>query len=734
MKSSVPALVSPPHPKELSPSEFYRQLHAAAQARVNESVAADSAKSALRSRATDASVDIDDLKPVVEPLDVLINAIAGARVVLLSQYQTLPECRLALAELIVALKKTLSKPIPLAVALDCLSSDNQMLLDGFAAGQMTLAQLDKATGISEQHGQRYWQSLQPLLQLALDSTTPLKLLAADAAALTRELTARDAVTTKTVETWLKANSTGICFVPAGELRLKSGKLYGALKKHKVTIVLQTWDEIYWWWLDQKKSKVDLQQLDNRCLRWGDNLFSINHLPPLLKLDSYLTWSVGQESWPGWPPTMVVEKIGKIIHKSLRLPESDTVTQPLQVYCCGDIGLLRRIQKLDGLTEEEGSALLTQMAAFESLYLPRPNVIYLATLDGYHLGEEIGHSIRINLTGEVGQAARWSKAGWLYYNSINEAAGYLASKIVTPGRKTDRKSLRACERLAAAAEIDPETMEAQFDRLSQNDIMVLGHRAGYGLGELLYRSLQGGSSRKRRRLARQAADGTTNDSVNAALTPQALHPLFTQPVASEEEAKRIYLELFALAQRKPLQMHRTLHERIHWVGLFYFLFFFMPALIWGEARNLWRFPKPLTLHWQHDLFLALGCAAVMIGVSTLLNRYFAPFKKLSAQLVTFLGALSLEEMFLLSMFSAVGEEFLFRGVLQAEFGLVASSLLFALLHFVPDRRFYPWPAFAFVAGLVFGGIYQLSGNLFVPVIAHFLINFANIVTLLKKKTP
>ena len=82
--------------------------------------------------------------------------------------------------------------------------------------------------------------------------------------------------------------------------------------------------------------------------------------------------------------------------------------------------------------------------------------------------------------------------------------------------------------------------------------------------------------------------------------------------------------------------------------------------------------------------------------------------------------------LISVFSGVGEEAFFRGAVQQEFGLVFASLLFGLAHVGPDRRYLVWTAWAVMAGFVFGFVYDLSGGLLAPVVAHAGHNAATLL--------
>lgn len=77
---------------------------------------------------------------------------------------------------------------------------------------------------------------------------------------------------------------------------------------------------------------------------------------------------------------------------------------------------------------------------------------------------------------------------------------------------------------------------------------------------------------------------------------------------------------------------------------------------------------------------------------------------------------------ISFIVAVCEEILFRGVLQTHFGLVVTSIIFAVVHF---RYLKKWFLFVNVILLSFGIglLYELSNHQLIPVIIlHFFIDF------------
>jgi uncharacterized protein len=76
-------------------------------------------------------------------------------------------------------------------------------------------------------------------------------------------------------------------------------------------------------------------------------------------------------------------------------------------------------------------------------------------------------------------------------------------------------------------------------------------------------------------------------------------------------------------------------------------------------------------------------------------------------------------------AACGEELFFRGFIQGEWGIVASTLIFGLAHFgEKDIRIVSYWSFAH--GLLFGLSYRLTGNLLVPMLAHGLFDLGGVV--------
>jgi len=189
--------------------------------------------------------------------------------------------------------------------------------------------------------------------------------------------------------------------------------------------------------------------------------------------------------------------------------------------------------------------------------------------------------------------------------------------------------------------------------------------------------------------------------------------------------------------------------IRFVAIFYTL---MGGLGWALAVYwldldpfVWR---DVEIHPMRDAGVGAAVGVVAVVVSNLLERWAEWARRLSAAFRETLGEIKLPQILALAVFSSIGEELLFRGFLQqglsegllagtGEFakpgGLLISSLIFGALHVGPDwKTFWPWTVMAIVMGGAFGLMFQMTGNLLAPILAHFTINFLNLIAIMNNK--
>lgn len=167
--------------------------------------------------------------------------------------------------------------------------------------------------------------------------------------------------------------------------------------------------------------------------------------------------------------------------------------------------------------------------------------------------------------------------------------------------------------------------------------------------------------------------------------------------------------------------------------------YLPLGLLGVAWASWRdgFPPALTVSepWlalpsplvSHGVSAALGAglAIATIALSRLWVRQFAWARDLHVAFRELLGGVGGGTVTLLALLSGVGEELFFRAGMQPAIGWMLTSLVFGLVHFAPERRLLPWTAWAIVMGFLLGAIYESTGSIVGPILAHVWINASNL---------
>ena len=122
------------------------------------------------------------------------------------------------------------------------------------------------------------------------------------------------------------------------------------------------------------------------------------------------------------------------------------------------------------------------------------------------------------------------------------------------------------------------------------------------------------------------------------------------------------------------------------------------------------------------------AGLLLVLSYFFEDWFPSFRELKSVIMRFLGPCTIPMAIYLALITSFGEELLFRGALQPFAGLVLTSVLFGLLHMGQKGLVSAWSVWALIAGLLLGWIYEETGSLWPPIIAHFGVNTVSILNL------
>lgn len=93
-----------------------------------------------------------------------------------------------------------------------------------------------------------------------------------------------------------------------------------------------------------------------------------------------------------------------------------------------------------------------------------------------------------------------------------------------------------------------------------------------------------------------------------------------------------------------------------------------------------------------------------------------------------SGLSTGQIAVIALFSSLGEELLFRGLLQPWLGVLPTAVVFGLCHQMPGEARWVWVTWTTAVGLAFGVIFAATGSLLGALLAHAVINALNLAFL------
>jgi uncharacterized protein len=155
----------------------------------------------------------------------------------------------------------------------------------------------------------------------------------------------------------------------------------------------------------------------------------------------------------------------------------------------------------------------------------------------------------------------------------------------------------------------------------------------------------------------------------------------------------------------------------------FLYFGLLWMYWRELPFRWSDPSRVSFAGAIGIGLltAAGCAAMAFVLLRVVPERgpVRPLRRLYREVLfpLFRGNTALE-VAAISVFAGVGEEVLFRGAVQPELGLIATSLVFGALH-TAGRATVALGIYAACMGALLGWLTIATGGLLAPIVAHMV---------------
>ncbi len=158
--------------------------------------------------------------------------------------------------------------------------------------------------------------------------------------------------------------------------------------------------------------------------------------------------------------------------------------------------------------------------------------------------------------------------------------------------------------------------------------------------------------------------------------------------------------------------------------------FILALFLARQWSIALFP--LTEHLLRDVLIGTAAAAIPFALFcfTLSEKAEGiPLlgsirKMMRGEIKAVFASTTLVDICLISLWAGLAEELLFRGVIQARWGLLPASILFGVLHFVTPA----YALLAMVIGFYIGLLHHFFQSLLIPIQLHAIYDFGALIYL------
>ncbi|MCJ7663360.1 MAG: CPBP family intramembrane metalloprotease [Desulfobacterales bacterium] len=158
--------------------------------------------------------------------------------------------------------------------------------------------------------------------------------------------------------------------------------------------------------------------------------------------------------------------------------------------------------------------------------------------------------------------------------------------------------------------------------------------------------------------------------------------------------------------------------------------FIAALVLARQWGISLFP--LTEHLLRDILIGTAAAVIPFALfcftlsekAKTLPLLGSIRRMMRGEIKAIFASTTLIDICLISLWAGLAEELLFRGVIQAKWGLLAASILFGVLHFVTPA----YALLAMVIGIYIGLLHHFFQSLLIPIQLHAIYDFGALIYL------
>lgn len=442
-------------------------------------------------------------------IDEMIQACLKADLIYVGDYHTLNQSQRSFLRL---LKATVRKTKNLVLGMELLPTRHQKYLDALLKNRLSEETFLNKIGFKKHWVFDLWESFKPIFDFAKYYDIPM--FAIDAAPKGSDLRARDFAAAKQIAKIIQQNPDRKLFVLIGDLHIapphlpkEVRRLLKKLKINRTELLLYQNSEAVYWKLAQRglEHEVEVVRIDDRS-------FCRMHTPPVIGQRSYLNWLEHEEGELDYADAkhQFTELIDRIAH-FLKI-DLGREKEKVDVYTCGDLSFLERIEKSRRFAKEEIKTIKRHIVLSESYYIPKLKLVYLSNLSMNHAAEEASHFIKHICSGEEKPRDPFDA---FYANILHEALGFFGSKIINHKRKCYHEgdylkllhyfrdmampAKRQLEYETALLVYQTKMMERRGEAFSDMEVIqnkpdlffAMTHALGYMLGDKIYYALLDG---------------------------------------------------------------------------------------------------------------------------------------------------------------------------------------------------------------------------------------------------
>lgn len=449
----------------------------------------------------------------VVTIEEMIRSCLASDIIYVGDYHTLNQSQRSFLRI---LKAMIQRTKNFFIGLELLHKRHQKILEDYLKNKFSEETFLKKVGLKKHWFFDLWENFKPLLDFAKYHEIPVY--GIDAAPKGSDLKTRDPATAKLIGGLVKKNPDKKMFVFIGDLHIAPPHLPREVKKHlkglgiqkRETILYQNSEAIYW-----KLAQRNLEH-DAEVVQIDEKSFCRMHTPPVITQRSYLNWLEHEEGELDYSDAkhQFMELVDRMAH-FLRI-DMGHEKEKVDVYTCGDLTFLERIEKSKRFSKEEVETIKKHIILSESYYISKLKIVYLSNLSVNHAAEEASHFIKHICSGEERPRDAFDA---FYANTLHEALGFFGSKIINHKRKCFHekdylKLIRHFQKMAPPSHrhLEYETallvyqskaLERRGEAFSDVEIIQnrtelffsITHALGYMLGDKLYYALLDGTVTK-----------------------------------------------------------------------------------------------------------------------------------------------------------------------------------------------------------------------------------------------